>query len=49
MDTAAPGAAPWSWVEGEDAGQYFGGQGVDLFFSTEIGWPFLDGSSLNQI
>ena len=49
-DTAAPGAAPWSYEEEEGAGQYFWGQGVDPFFSTVItGCPYLDGSSLNQI
>ena len=49
VDTAAPGAAPWSYEEEEGAGQYFWGLAVDPFFSTVTGCPFLDGSSLNHI
>ena len=49
VDTASPGAAPWSWEEEEDAGQYFWGLAVDLFISNVTGWPFLVGSSLNHI
>ena len=33
VDTAAPGAAPWSNEEEEGAGQYFGGQGGWIYSS----------------
>ena len=42
-DTAAPGAAPWSYEEEEGAGQYFWGLAVDPFFSTVTGCTFLEG------